>query len=213
MNVLRDFDDSKMRESIFGQDEPWNKSTEPGRMEKPHWHEYALAYKIAADRLVDNLRRGPISELYQVFPIIFLYRHYLELKIKEILRALLDWDGRRDEQIKQTHSLHQLWHQARLLLEQFDQRVMGEIDETGREEGAEMVKAIGLRVKEFDEIDPDSQNFRYPENVEAKRNPPKLLERHEIRHVKEVVNALDMNLDGISVGLDEIISNLTARPD
>ena len=49
--------------------------------------------------------------------------------------------------------------------------------------------------------------------MEPKPNPPKLLERHEISHVKEVVNALDMTLDGICVGLDEIISHMEARPD
>ena len=127
MNVLSNFDGSKMRVSIFGQDEPWNKSTRPGRMGKPQWHEYALAYKIAADRLVDNLQPGPIRELYQVFPIMFLYRHYLKLKLKEILRSLLDWDGRQDEEIRRIHSLQELWHEVRLLLEQFDQQMIGEV--------------------------------------------------------------------------------------
>ena len=211
MNVLSDFDDKKMRESIFGQDAPWNNSTALGRMDKPHWHEYALAYKISADRLVDNLRRGPVSELYQVFPIMFLYRHSLELKLKEILRILLDWDGRQDEKIRRTHSLRQLWDETRPLLEKCDERVIGKVDESHRAEGVEIFGAIGLRVKEFDEMDPNPQNFRYPEDVEAKPSQPKLLERHEIRHVKEVVNALDMNLDGISVGLDEIISPWTER--
>ena len=102
---------------------------------------------------------------------------------------------------------------SRSLLEKFDERIMGKVDESHRAEGAEIVEAIGLRVKEFDEMDANSQNFRYPEDVEAKPNPPKLLERHEIRHVKEVVNALDMNLDGISVGIDEVISRWTERLD
>ncbi len=51
MNVVRDFDDSRMYESIFGQQEPWNKSTTPGRFQKVGWDGYAMAYKIAADRL------------------------------------------------------------------------------------------------------------------------------------------------------------------
>ena len=74
MNVLWDFDDSQMHESIFGQDNPWNKSTAPSRFEKVGWDGYAMAYKIAADRLVDGLQWGPISELYYAFPIMFLYQ-------------------------------------------------------------------------------------------------------------------------------------------
>ena len=120
MNVLRDFDDSRMHQSIFGQQEPLNKSMAPGRFQKVDWDGYAMAYKIAADRLVDGLQRGPISELYQVFPIMFLYRHYLEIRLKEILRILRDWDGRRDAQIPHTHDLPKLWKEVRQLLEKFD---------------------------------------------------------------------------------------------
>lgn len=205
MNMMQDFDDSKMYESIFGQSEPWNQSTASGRFQKTGWDSYAMAYKIAADRLVDDQQRGPISELYQVFPIMFLYRHYLELKLKEILRVLLDWDGRRHDQIPHIHELPKLWKEVRHLLEKFDNGMTEHSGDACLEEGAAIYNAIEKRVKEFDDIDPGSFNFRYPEDQ------VKLLERHEIVHIKEVVNALDMNLDGISVGLDDILSHRNER--
>ena len=205
MNALWDFDDSKIYESIFGQDDPWNQSTASGRFQKPGWDSYAIAYKTAGDRLVDGLQRGPKSELYQVFPIVFLYRHYLELKLKEILRVLLDWDGNRDDEIPRIHDLTTLWATVRQLLEKFDNDVIEHCENAGLEEAAAIYHAIEQRVIEFDDIDPGSFNFRYPEAQ------VKLLERHEIVHIKEVVNAVDMNLDGISVGLYDILSHRNER--
>ena len=164
MNVLRDFDDSKMHESVFGQDNPWNKSTEPGRLDKPGWDGYAMAYKTAGDRLVDSLQRRAISELYQVFPIMFLYRHYLELKLKEILLILRKWEGREDTQTLPDHGLTQSWKEVRQLLEKFDDWITGHCDDAHLEEGAAMYNSIEQRVKEFDAIDAKAKNFRYPVN-------------------------------------------------
>ena len=211
MNVVRDFDDSRMYESIFGQQEPWNKSTTPGRFQKVGWDGYAMTYKIAADRLVGGLQRGPVSELYQVYPIMFLCRHYLELRLKEILRILRNWDGRRDAQIPHIHDLPKLWEEVRQLLEKFDDGITEHCGDVRLEEGAAIYNAIEQRVKEFDEIDPGSFNFRYPEDQARKSDSVKLLERHEIVHIKQVVNALDMNLDGISVGLDDILDHWNDR--
>ena len=207
MNMFQGFDDSKMYESIFGQHHPWNESTLPGRFDNPGWHGYALAYKTAGDRVVDGLQVGPISEQYQVFPIMFLYRHYLELELKGILFILHGWDVG-DIRIPHDHGLTPLWGKVRQLLEKFDNWVVGYCDDNRLEEGAEIYNAIEQRLKEFDEIDAQSLSFRYPDQ---KSNPAKLLDRHEILHIKEVVDALYDNLDGMSGGLREIIDQWNER--
>ncbi len=142
---------------------------------------------------------------------MFLYRHYLELRLKEILRILRNWDGRRDAQIPHIHDLPKLWEEVRQLLEKFDDGITEHCGDVRLEEGAAIYNAIEQRVKEFDEIDPGSFNFRYPEDQARKSDSVKLLERHEIVYIKEVVNALDMNLDGISVGLDDILDHWNDR--
>lgn len=203
---MHDVDDRKMYESIFGQDKPWDQSTAPGRLDKRGWENYAMAYKVAADRLVVGLQRGPYSEHYQVFPIMFLYRHYLELKLKDILLILRDWKGIREQKLPD-HRLTPLWEEVRQLLEEFDSAMTKHCDDTRLEEGAAIYNAIEQRVKEFNEIDVKAENFRYPVDKKLNPNSAKLLERHEIVHINEVVSALDMNLDGMSVGLDEILSH------
>lgn len=199
------FDDSKLYESIFGQDNPWNESTAPGRLDKRGWEHYAMAYKVAADRLVDGQQRGPIKELYQVFPIMFLYRHYLELKLKEILLILRDWEGSTDTKPWPGHRLPQSWNEVRQLLEKFDNGIIEDCYDGPLEEAAAIYDAIERRVKEFNEIDSEAETLRYPVNKKLQPNSAKLLDRHEIVHIKEVVDALDAYLDAISVGIDHIM--------
>jgi hypothetical protein len=41
------------------------------------WHAYVAGYKEAADRLVAGIAEGQHGQDMLVFPILFLYRHYL----------------------------------------------------------------------------------------------------------------------------------------
>jgi hypothetical protein len=57
------------------------------------WDYYATGYKSAADVLVDNALTSRSNLDIHVFPIVFLYRQYLELRLKELVtsgRALVD---------------------------------------------------------------------------------------------------------------------------
>ena len=95
MNELNEFwevDDSKMHESIFGENQRWKPGQSVGSSYGRLWNEWgtmASANKEAADHLVDwlvhGLRPGPMSGSYLTYPIMSLYRHYLELRLKEIL--------------------------------------------------------------------------------------------------------------------------------
>ena len=50
------------------------------------WHRYADGYKEAAERLYESWRQ--LSDDSLVFPLVFLYRHYTELRVKELLQAV-----------------------------------------------------------------------------------------------------------------------------
>ena len=54
---------------------------------------YVIGYKEAADKLVENIMDTPRYQDTLVFPICFLYRQYIELRLKELIksgRCLLD---------------------------------------------------------------------------------------------------------------------------
>ena len=51
------------------------------------WVVYAEGYKEAADRLVIGIESGAHYQDFLVYPILFLYRHFLEVAIKGHIRA------------------------------------------------------------------------------------------------------------------------------
>ena len=118
------------------------------------WERYTDSYKNVADRLVKWYGEEHREDSL-VYPIMFLYRHYLELQLKSLLRKLFLFHGLQCS-YPQTHKLDDLWCTVRQLME--------EICPQDTEDN----KHIEARIKEFSQIDPDSESFRYPDR---KRNP------------------------------------------
>jgi len=133
MNVLIDFDDSKLYESIFGENQRWKPGQAAGKAYRPSWDDgwraMAGANKEAADylvdRLVDRAQPRPMSGSHLTFPIMSLYRHYLELSLKGLLIDLQKWDGlarilscESDDRTKRAfdHQLMATWKDIRKLL-------------------------------------------------------------------------------------------------
>ena len=52
----------------------------------PDWHLWVAGYKLAADRLVSHLTEHGTRFDYVCIPILFLYRHFVELYLKALLR-------------------------------------------------------------------------------------------------------------------------------
>lgn len=57
----------------------------------PKWVEIAAAYKDAADQLVGQLKQQSRIKISALYPLVFLYRHFLEMEIKSLL--LLSYIG------------------------------------------------------------------------------------------------------------------------
>ncbi len=224
MNVMQDFDDSKLYESIFGENQRWRPGQSDVSTYRPPWDDgwsaMASANKEAADHLVDWLVNGPqprpMSGSHLTYPIMSLYRHYLELSLKGLLIDLQEWDGlakilsgENDAQPKRKfdHQLLAPWRMIQTLLCKID---AGELAIEGvRKEINEKYDAIGNRIKEFNDIDERATSFRYP--VERTNGEPTLgipLSNDELLQVKSVVNALEFYLSGISCGVAETTSAL-----
>jgi hypothetical protein len=73
------------------------------------WAMYPDGYKMAADMVVDTMT-GHAWEDRLILPIIFMYRHYVELKIKHIILELDRLSGTRiDTDRFRKHNLQSLW--------------------------------------------------------------------------------------------------------
>lgn len=145
---------------------------------------YRMGYKAAADNLIeDALSSKDISKLDTfVFPAIFLYRHYIELTLKDLIITLADLN--REEKIqmlkKYSHNLDVLWKDF----------VKVSLDITG-EANDVALNTVGKYVQEFHCIDKGSVSFRYPFTKELE-----LIfgneKRINLRHLKERMEEIEM---------------------
>ena len=155
------------------------------------WGSYAHGYKGAADVLVERFLEDWQGMDTVTYPIVFLYRHYLELRLKELIsdgQALL----RKPVDFQDQHSLVQLWRPCREILR-----------EIWPHEPVATWKNVERLLTEFDQIDSDSMCFRYPVTTKKTGRQPTLpkLDRVGIRHLHEVMQRLasffEAHLDGV----------------
>lgn len=152
-----------------------------------HWYRYASAYKEAADRFVELLREDDDTYERNMFgpPMMFLYRHSIELHLKSLLLAagqLLD-----DPQtVPPEHYLWKLWVRVRKLILR--------VADSGEDEWVRRADQI---IKEFDQLDPTSFAFRYPT---ARDGKPSLEDGVLVDPpvVSQVMSELHLLLDGAS---------------
>ena len=152
---------------------------------------YIIGYKEAADSLVDSIanRKGSADSL--IFPIVFLYRHYVEIRIKSLLHdgsRLLD----REHKQKSEHQLSKLWPKVRSILDE-----LWPNDEVGD------FKAMDSFIAQFEEVDPRSTTFRYPKDFEGNNSLKLDVPRVNLRNLAEVVGTISIILEGSAGAIAE----------
>lgn len=116
-----------------------------------HFDAYAENYYKSADELCRSAEdnRGLTNTFGH--PIAFLYRQYIELRLKDVVALLRRLETRKSG-YPPVHSLKTLWTEAAQLLNQH----------YSREQMPEGIEYVEQCVNEFDVIDSDSTLFRYP---------------------------------------------------
>lgn len=210
--MLQDFDDSKLYESIASGD--WHSVSETDSTQN-QWYFVAMSYKKAADLLVDELPNAllmGVERVYIACPIMFLYRHYLELELKALMLDLRGLGKQKrvhhnhaatffDDKLPR-HPLMKSWEPVRdMLLAITDEAYP---DDAGFTEANAIYRAIEERIKEFDKIDESSMGYRYPTDREAKkRTLGPLPNAQEMSHVKEIVEIVAGYFGGIETWIHE----------
>ncbi|WP_254508979.1 hypothetical protein [Anatilimnocola floriformis] len=127
-----------------------------GRNREPAgFDRYASGYFEAGARLVASLKENSVSVDSLIYPLVMLYRHGIETALKHLVRVLPSLCDD-DAEVKLTHNLIDNWKIAR--------RYLAELD--AGDEGLDEVEAI---LKDFVELDPRGDAFRYPEDIKGKR--------------------------------------------
>ncbi len=172
------------------------------------WVLYAAGYKKAGDLLVEHgIAHGEQHIL--VYPAVFLYRQYIELQLKEIIRNgnwFLDISQHCSVGFPTHHNIAELWRECRNILKNIDEEEYQKLGEDERDKYKNDLDAIEQGINEFSEWDPNSQAFRYP--IDKDDNPSVSVDQlHTItfRNLRDLVDRISSLLEGISVGISECL--------
>ncbi len=158
----------------------------PARRERQgSWLAYARSYKASADRLVQYA--DPNGSDADVYPILFLYRHYVELEMKSIaaLTCVVQSANKGDnlafqrlQPLLKTHNLTDLrpaFHSACFVVGFISERFL------------ESLNAFDSCVEELNTIDPGSYAFRYP--IDRKLTPQlSQFTNVDLNHLKTIID-------------------------
>jgi hypothetical protein len=165
----------------------------------PHWYAeagnwdlIAAGYLHAAHALVEELLAKRVLADEMLYPVCFLYRHCIELRLKHVASL-----GHRlkDGEYKAPsgHNLSELWKSAHPVLR----------DQVHGTTPAEL-ETIASQIAELQNIDSKSDEFRYPVTMSEKVALTGL-QHVNLRHMRDVMCAMDTVLAGSVVYLVEAI--------
>jgi hypothetical protein len=154
-----------------------------------------VGYKQAADFLVERVKRTRRHQDTLVYPIAFLYRQFIELRLKELICVGSNLLDILRSNKKQTHEIFLLWKECRNILEKVH-------PDENREDFDEIEKYI----QQYAQIDPQSTAFRYPTD---KKGKPSLkgLKQINLRNLAEIMEKVASLLDGASEEIDILFQN------
>ncbi len=156
------------------------------------WSKYCWGYKRAADRLVETARETEIDLL--IYPIIFLYRQYVELRLKE-LYTLTGTFLEESMKYPKVHGLGGLWTELLSRLER-----IWPVDDF--EDEAELRALCTRVIEEIDKVDRHGVVFRYPESGHEVLNGQDIGVAN-LKYLKEIFGRVSVLLDGDSYELSE----------
>lgn len=137
----------------------------------------ALGFKSAADRLVDIALKNLGCADYLVYSIVYLYRMYIELRLKAIIESA--------KQIyRKGHNLEKLLKEAKPVMKSSSQW----FDD-------QELEAVEEKIEEFCKIDPFSDAWRYSKNYDG---DPTLegIQTVDLKHLKQVMDSISTPLEG-----------------
>lgn len=165
-----------------------------GKFHTDLWDEYASGYLECTKSLIKNVKDDKFGGDTFGYPIFFLYSHYLELRLKVIIktgRSLID----EDPKYPNSHDLQSLWSDCKkLFFKVHNLKSDADLDSEWKQD----FLIIDHFIKEIAR-DNKAQSFRYPVDT----NGNELLEDDSIEvlnvpNLFVVVEWLSMTLDGIS---------------
>jgi HEPN domain-containing protein len=155
-------------------------------IQRQSFDEYAYSFYEGARALAEAVWTED-RQIYldaAIYPITFMYRHYVQLSLKSMISILRRLEKSRKD-YPMTHNLAELWKEARELL-----------TEHYAPETIPGIEGMDSLIANFNEHDPHSVSFRYPTDKQGNQSLAGL--RHiNLRHLYEAMERVSYFLDCI----------------
>lgn len=168
-----------------------------------NWGKHITEYKEAADMLFRYVAEKRMYN-FLVYPILFLYRHYIELQIKEIVINARLYLGRK-ERFPRGHDIGKLWRICKEVMQAIDSSIEPNLTEEQKIQSKDIYDGLEKDINALAKLDPSSAT-RYPVDVDG--NPIEISwGDFNFRELPELIERIDCHLGGIATGVYQILSD------
>jgi hypothetical protein len=157
--------------------------------------QHASAFKTAADMVIDAYEAAPRAPHHDeiIFPVAYLYRHSLELKLKNILEFALKLgmvERAEADRVVNEHDLAKLWTNVKRV-----------ITKRWKDADPTPVSAVEAIINEIHQLDPNSQVFRYASDRSGRLN--------RYKRLPDLISVgnLRQTMDGVYTFLDCVLTD------
>lgn len=146
---------------------------------------YADSYQTGALTLIDTALANKELRDYNIYPAVFLIRHYLELRLKELIQGL-NYCKEQNKNFPTHHDLQNLWSEFK--------KAFSSIGENANDQRFQTIDEL---IKEMTSVDPISMSFRYP--VDKQGEKTQKLEYVNLSNLRETFIRVCFVFDGVSM--------------
>jgi hypothetical protein len=153
---------------------------------------YADSYRTGALSLIDSAFANRGLRDYLIYPIIFLIRHYVELRLKELIQGL-NYCKEQNRKFPIHHDIQNLWQEFKTLYSNIGENV-NDI----------RFSYIDDLIKELSSVDPISMAFRYP--VDTTGQKTQKLQSVNLKNLQETFIRVCFVFDGVAMQISHYVS-------
>lgn len=145
-------------------------------------------YIRAGAALIEECARDSVDRHFLIYPILFNYRHGLELAMKWIIDRYGHYAGVRLTETERDHDLWSLWKHCK--------QVIIEVGSEGEDD--EALRIVEQIVKDFHDLDKSAMAFRYSTDKKGAtiKLPDTSIDLENVKDVMEAVNNFFTGVDG-----------------
>jgi hypothetical protein len=174
-----------------------------------HWGDvdraYIIGFRSAAFQLTNSMCQNPTDQDSVVYPILYLYRHHIEMQLKSIIRLAMEILG---EEVSnklrkklEQHDLQTLWKVIEPKLDPICKRA--KLPQLPLEER----QGINAYMQQLNDNDPKGVSFRYGRERDMSRTIGEGVVRINIRSFAVCMEKLSRYLDGLNGWLEDMATD------